>query len=159
MVTVRSCGDNCENGSWGLVKWCGLQYETKSSDSEVPKFPCPLADLCLNNELSHTHTHTYKHCHTHRVVILALSSDDRPADFRIGQLRFAFSRLRFAWVSPGVVCWDWLWKWTLVYANSILHAWDLIANSDSETMKVEERARWRAREETHSVRLKESLIL
>jgi hypothetical protein len=27
-----------------------------------------------------------------------------PAAFRISRLRFAFSRLRFAWVSPGVVC-------------------------------------------------------
>jgi hypothetical protein len=27
-----------------------------------------------------------------------------PADFRISQLRFAFSRLRFAWVASGVVC-------------------------------------------------------
>ena len=26
-----------------------------------------------------------------------------PADCRISRLRFAFSRLRFAWVSPGVV--------------------------------------------------------
>jgi hypothetical protein len=25
-------------------------------------------------------------------------------DFRIGRLRFACTRLRFAWVSPGVVC-------------------------------------------------------
>jgi hypothetical protein len=24
---------------------------------------------------------------------------------RVSRLRFAFSRLRFAWVSPGVVCW------------------------------------------------------
>ena len=30
--------------------------------------------------------------------------DDYPADFCISRLRFAFSRLRFAWVSPGVVC-------------------------------------------------------
>ena len=30
--------------------------------------------------------------------------DDYPADFRINQLRFAKNRLRFAWVSPGVVC-------------------------------------------------------
>jgi hypothetical protein len=32
--------------------------------------------------------------------------------------------------------------------------WPVIGNSDSETMKVEERARWRAQEESHSVRIR-----
>ena len=40
-----------------------------------------------------------------RVVDVALLSLGRsPADFRISLLRFAFSRLRFASVSYGVVC-------------------------------------------------------
>ena len=36
--------------------------------------------------------------------ILGLLTGRSSADFRISRLRFALSRLRFAWVSPGVVC-------------------------------------------------------
>jgi hypothetical protein len=39
-----------------------------------------------------------------QVVIIALLSGRSPVDCRISRLRFAFSRLRFACVSPGVVC-------------------------------------------------------
>ena len=39
-----------------------------------------------------------------RVFTIVLWSGRSPADFRINRLRFAFSRLRFAWVSRWVVC-------------------------------------------------------
>jgi hypothetical protein len=74
--------------------------------------------ICNTNSLSlslslalsrcHTHTntthkhHTHTHIHTH--AYLALLSGRSPANFRISQLRFAKSRLRFACVSPGYVC-------------------------------------------------------
>jgi hypothetical protein len=34
-----------------------------------------------------------KKLRSHRVASIALSSDERPADFRVGQLKFAISRL------------------------------------------------------------------
>ena len=66
--------------------------------------------LSLSLALSRCHTHantthkhhTHTHIHTH--AYLALLSGRSPANFRISQLRFAKSRLRFACVSPGYVC-------------------------------------------------------
>jgi hypothetical protein len=48
------------------------------------------------------------------------------------------------------------WKWALLYKEDfagVHFLWDLIGSSDSETMKIEEHARWRVQEETHSVPL------
>ncbi len=65
-------GNNCENRSWGLVKWPPIRNEVIGQWSFEPKFPCPLAELCLNNELSHTHTQI--HTHTRTVIHTGLLS-------------------------------------------------------------------------------------
>ncbi len=47
------------------------------------------------------HTIEYWFTTNPEVPIRRCGPDDYPADFRISRLRFAFNRLRFAWVSSG----------------------------------------------------------
>ena len=63
-----------------------------------------IAYECVSNKYVRFCDYFCQYVRIYRAVILPFCQDDYPDDFRISQLRFAKRRLRFALVSPGVVC-------------------------------------------------------
>jgi hypothetical protein len=72
-----------------IVSEGGSESSSIASDSSSAVTQCAWR-MCTNHGL--------------RLVNIALLAGLLPADFRISRLRFAFSRLRFVWVSSGIVC-------------------------------------------------------